>query len=383
MIPRTIFEEEHNIFRDSVAKFIAAELTPYHDQWEEDGFVPKEAWIKMGEAGLLGCTMPEEYGGSGAGFIYAAIVTEELGKAGISGPSFWLHSEVIAGYIARYGTPEQKQQWLPGMASGHIRGCLGLTEPGAGSDLAAITTTAVRDGDEFVINGSKVFITHGHTAEVCVLACKTDPTAGKKGVSQIIVPTDTPGFRRGKYLKKIGLKAQDTAELFFDNVRVPVTNLLGEENRGFYQMMADLGTERLLQAVRGLAASEAAIQWTIEYTKERKAFGKTIAAFQNTQFVIAELQAQTCAARALLDRCIQLMDRGELDSVDAARAKLVCVELQGKVMDACLQLHGGWGYIWEYPIARAFADGRISRLAGGTTEIMKQLIANELFDLRR
>lgn len=378
MIPRTIFSDEHEQFRDAIGKFLDRELVPFHDQWEEDGIVPREAWLKAGEQGLLGCAIPPEHGGTGAGLLYTTVIVEEMTKRSLTGPAFWLHSDIVAPYIVRYGTEAQKQQWLPGMASGEIRGCLGMSEPEAGSDVGAIRTTAVRDGDEWVINGSKVFITGGLGAEVCVLACKTDPAAGRRGISLIVVPTDTPGFRKGRGLKKIGLKAQDTAELFFDDVRVPVSNLLGEENRGFYQMMADLGIERLLQAIRSLAAAEAAIGWTITYVTDRKVYGHPVADFQNTQFKLAEMHTETSAMRVYLDTCIALADGGKLDSVEAAKVKLLCTEIQAKVVDQCLQLHGGWGFIWDLPIARAYADARVARLAGGTVEVMKQLIARSI-----
>jgi acyl-CoA dehydrogenase len=378
MIPRTIFSDEHDIFRAAIARFIKDELVPHHDAWEEAGIVSKDAWLKAGEAGILGCTMPEVYGGAGGNFLHAAIVVEELTMASITGPAFWLHSDVVMPYILRYGTDAQKRQWLPPMVRGEIRGAIALSEPSAGSDLAAIRTTALREGDEYVINGSKVFITNGHSAEMVIVACKTDPSAGSRGISQIIVETDRPGFQKGKFLKKIGLVAQDTAELFFSNLRVPAGNLLGVENRGFYQMMQDLGTERLLQAVRSLTAAEAAIGWTIDYVTQRKAFGKLISDFQNTQFKLAEMHAQTSMARVYLDTCIALLTQSKLDGVEAAKAKMLCVELQGRVVDECLQLHGGWGYIWEFPIARAYADARAARLAGGTVEIMKQIIAKSL-----
>lgn len=378
MIPRTLFSAEHELFRDQVRRFIATEITPFHAQWEQDGIVPRSVWRKAGEAGLLCTEVPEEYGGGGGDFLFGAIMIEEMARAGATGPTFYLHSDIVAPYLVHYGTAAQKQRWLPKMATGEVIVALGMTEPSGGSDVQAMRTTAIRDGDDYVINGQKVFITAGFNADLVVLACKTDPKARARGVSLILVETDRPGFQRGRKLDKIGCKAQDTAELFFQDLRVPVSNLLGEEGRGFYQLMTELAQERLVQAVRAIASSEAALQWTIDYTVQRKMFGQTLADFQNTQFKLAEMKADLVMQRVFVDRCIELHLNGALDAVDAAMAKLVSTELQGRVMDQCLQLFGGWGYMTEYPIARAFVDARLGRIGGGSVEVMKQIIARSL-----
>jgi acyl-CoA dehydrogenase len=378
MIPRTLFGPEHELFRDQVRRFIETEITPHHAQWEQDGIVPRSVWRKAGEAGLLCTEVPEEYGGGGGDFLFGAIMIEEMARAGATGPTFYLHSDIVAPYLVHYGTEEQKRRWLPKMATGEVIVALGMTEPSGGSDVQSMRTTAIRDGEEYVINGQKVFITAGFNADLVVLACKTDPKARARGVSLILVETDRPGFQRGRKLEKIGCKAQDTAELFFQDLRVPVGNLLGEEGRGFYQLMTELAQERLVQAVRAIASSEAALQWTIDYTVQRKMFGQTLADFQNTQFKLAEMKADLVMQRVFVDRCIELHLKGALDAVDAAMAKLVSTELQGRVMDQCLQLFGGWGYMTEYPIARAFVDARLGRIGGGSVEVMKQIIARSL-----
>jgi acyl-CoA dehydrogenase len=377
MIPRTIFTDFHEIFRDSLKRFIAKEITPYHGDWETAGIVPREVWRKAGEAGFLCTAVPEEYGGLGGDFLHSAIMIEEMARAGATGPTFYLHSEIISPYLVHYGTEAQKQKWLPKMATGEVITALGMTEPSGGSDVQNIKTTAIRD-DDYVINGQKTFITSGHNADMVVLACKTDPKEGAKGVSLILVETDRPGFQRGRKLEKIGCKGQDTAELFFSDLRVPVGNLLGEEGKGFYQLMTELAQERLVQAIRAVASAEAAVDWTVDYVQERKMFGQTLADFQNTQFKLAEMRSELAAQRVFVDRCIELHVDGKLDSVDAAMAKLVTTELQFKVMDQCLQLFGGWGYMWELPIARAFVDARLGRIGGGSVEVMKQLIARNM-----
>jgi len=382
MIKRNIFSEDHELFRESVRKFVEQELVPHHERWEEAGKVDREAWLKAGAAGILCCDAPEDYGGSGADFLYNAVVIEELARAGITGPGFTVHSDMMATYIASFGTAAQKEKWLPKMISGEVIGALAMTEPGAGSDLKAIRTTAMRDGDEYVINGQKVYISNGQNCDLLVVACKTNPAAGARGVSLILVEATRPGFKRGRNLKKIGLKAQDTSELFFDDVRVPVSNLLGEENRGFSLLMTKLARERLTQAIRSIVVAEQAIQWTVEYTKDRKAFDQTIGDFQNTRFKLAELATQTAAGRALVDQCIALFMKNELDPVDAAMAKLYACDLHVKTVDECLQFFGGYGYMLEYPIARAYIDARIVRIAGGAAEIMKQIIGKSLYGER-
>jgi alkylation response protein AidB-like acyl-CoA dehydrogenase len=382
MIKRNIFSEDHELFRESVRKFVEQELVPHHERWEEAGKVDREAWLKAGAAGILCCDAPEDYGGSGADFLYNAVVIEELARAGITGAGFTVHSDMMATYIASFGTAAQKEKWLPKMISGEVIGALAMTEPGAGSDLKAIRTTAVRDGDDYVINGQKVYISNGQNCDLLVVACKTNPAAGARGVSLILVEATRPGFKRGRNLKKIGLKAQDTSELFFDDVRVPVSNLLGEENRGFSLLMTKLARERLTQAIRSIVVAEQAIQWTVEYTKDRKAFDQTIGDFQNTRFKLAELATQTAAGRALVDQCIALFMKDELDPVDAAMAKLYACDLHVKTVDECLQFFGGYGYMLEYPIARAYIDARIVRIAGGAAEIMKQIIGKSLYGER-
>lgn len=378
MIPRTIFGPEHEVFRDNVARFVREELTPYHADWEAAGEVPHDAWLKAGAAGLLGCNMPERFGGSEGGFRYTAIVVEEMSRALVTGPLFWIHSDIIAPNVLHWGTEAQKQTWLPRLISGEVRATIALTEPAAGSDLAGIRTTARRDGDEWVINGQKVFISGGHCAELAVVAAKTDPEAGARGVSMFLVETDRPGFERGRRLEKLGLRGQDTAELFFNDLRIPAGNLLGTENRGFHQMMRGLAAERTLQAVRSQAVAEAAIEWTIEHVCERRAFGQRLADMQNTRFKLAELSAQTSAMRVYVDRLIDLQDRGELDGIEAAKAKLVTTDLHCRVVDECLQLFGGSGFMLDMPIARAYADARGAKIMGGSMEIMKEIIGRDL-----
>ena len=373
MIPRTIFTPEHESFRDTVRRFIETEVTPHHADWEKAGQVPRSLWKKAGELGLLCVNAPEAYGGQGADFLYSAILIEEMARVGATGPTFYLHSDIVAPYIVDFGTEAQKTKWLPKMAVGDVVVALGMSEPSGGSDVQNIRTQAIRDGDEYVINGQKVFTTNGHSAD-----CKTDPTQKAKGVSLILVETDRAGFTRGRKLEKIGCKAQDTSELFFSDLRVPVSNLLGTEGGGFGILMTQLAQERLIQAIRAVSASEAAIEWTLSYAVDRKMFGQTLADFQNTRFSLANLHAQVLAQRVFVDRCMQLHAAGQLDAVDAASCKLVTTDLQFKVMDECLQFFGGWGYMWEYPIARAFADARMSRIGGGTAEVMKQIIANSL-----
>ena len=378
MITRAIFTPEHESFRDTVRRFIETEVTPHHADWEKAGQVPRSLWKNAGELGLLCVNAPEAYGGQGADFLYSAILIEEMARVGATGPTFYLHSDIVAPYIVDFGTEAQKTKWLPKMAVGDVVVALGMSEPSGGSDVQNIRTQAIRDGDEYVINGQKVFTTNGHSADLVLLACKTDPTQKAKGVSLILVETDRAGFTRGRKLEKIGCKAQDTSELFFSDLRVPVSNLLGTEGGGFGILMTQLAQERLIQAIRAVSASEAAIEWTLSYAVDRKMFGQTLADFQNTRFSLANLHAQVLAQRVFVDRCMQLHAAGQLDAVDAASCKLVTTDLQFKVMDECLQFFGGWGYMWEYPIARAFADARMSRIGGGTAEVMKQIIANSL-----
>ncbi len=378
MLERRLFNADHELFRDTVRRFIAAEITPHHDHWEEQGYVDREAWIKAGQAGLLCLTMPEEYGGAGADRLYSAIMIEEAARAGVSGPGFTLHSEIVAPYLMRYGTDEQKQKYLPKLACGEMISAIAMTEPGAGSDLQSIRTTAKRDGDHYVINGSKTYITNGYNCDLVVLVAKTNPALGAKGTSLILVETGTDGFRKGRRLKKLGLKAQDTSELFFDDVRVPASNLLGREGEGFAYLMQELPWERLIIAIRSVANAEAAIDWTLDYTRNRKAFGKTVFDFQTTRFKLAELKTEVQVGRVFVDRCIEAALEGKLDSTTAAMAKSWCTDMQCKVIDECLQLHGGSGFMLEYPITRAYADARVQRIFGGTNEIMKEVISRSL-----
>lgn len=377
--PRTVLGEEHAIFRDAVRRFVEAELVPQNDAWEAAGIVPREAWRKAGEAGLLCCDVPADWGGPGGDFGHCAVVTEELARANLSGPGFIVHSDMVATYIARFGTEAQKRRWLPGMCDGSLIGAIAMTEPDAGSDVKAIRTRAERDGDHYVIRGQKTYISNGQNADLVITATKTDPAAGAHGMSLIVVEAGMPGFRRGRNLAKIGMHAADTSELFFDEVRVPVGNRLGEEGQGFPMLMTNLARERLVQAVRGTAVAEAAIGWTVAHTRERKAFGRTIADFQNTRFVLAELAAKTAAARALTDGLIARQLERSLDPVEAGMAKLFCTDLQCEVLDRCLQLFGGAGYMAESPIGRAWADARVSRIAGGAAEVMKEIIGRRLF----
>jgi len=379
MIPRTFFSPEHDQFRATVRRFIEREITPHHERWEEQGQVDREVWLKAGAAGLLCPNLPEAYGGSGADYLFNVVLTEELARAGATGPGFAVHADMVATYIATFGSEEQKRRWLPKMASGEVIGALGLTEPAAGSDLKAIRTRAVRDGDDYVIDGQKVYISNGQLCDLIVLACKTDPDAGAKGMSFILVEATRAGFRRGRALKKIGLKAQDTSELFFDSVRVPVANLLGEEGAAFKMAMSKLAEERLSIAVSAITVVERALQLTIDYTRNRKAFGQAIGDFQNTRFKLAELHAECLAKRVFVDRCIELHLKRKLSATDAAAAKLLCTELQCRAVDECLQFFGGYGYMLEYPIARMYVDARVRRIAGGSSEIMREIIGRELF----
>jgi acyl-CoA dehydrogenase len=379
MFERRLFKEEHEMFRSSVRKFIEKEIAPFHKQWEEDGIVPRELWLKAGEAGMLCCTIPEEYGGLGLDYLFDVVVFEEMARSGFTGPGFLIHCDLVSTYVKSFGTEEQKKYWLPKMVSGEAIGSLGMTEPHAGSDLKAIRTRAVRDGDDYVINGQKVFISNGQLADVLVLATKTDSAQGARGITLFLVDTKLPGFVRGKNLDKLGMKGQDTSELFFENLRVPATAMLGEEGQGFSLMMTKLAQERLAQAIRSATVAETVIEYTVDYTAQRKAFGKTIADFQNTQFKLAELKTEAVIGRVFTDQCIEQFMKGELTEVDAAMAKMWLSNLHCKVVDECLQLFGGWGYMWEYPIARAYADARIVKIAGGSIEVMKHIIGRALF----
>ncbi|MEV0750947.1 acyl-CoA dehydrogenase family protein [Streptosporangium sp. NPDC050280] len=373
---RDLFEEEHQLFRETVREFLAREVAPHHEQWEKDGIVPREVWKRAGEIGMFGFGVPEEFGGAGiTDFRYNAVIVEEVMAIGATGLGYSLHNDVMAPYFVDLTNDEQKARWLPGFASGELITAVAMSEPGAGSDLQGIRTTAVRDGDHYVVNGQKTFITNGINSDLVVVVAKTDPDAGARGISLLVVERGMEGFSRGRNLEKIGMHAQDTAELFFDNVRVPAANLLGpQEGQGFFQLMANLPQERLSIAVMAVAAAETVLRTTIEYCKNRTAFGRSIGGFQNTRFVLAELDTEVDIARLYVDRCILALNAGELTAVDAAKAKWWTTELQTKVIDRCLQLHGGYGYMMEYPVAKAWMDSRVQTIYGGTTEIMKEII---------
>lgn len=378
MIPRSIYTEEHDMFRDSVRKFMEKEIQPHWEEWEAQGHISREAWLKAGETGLLCTHLPEEYGGSGVDFRYSAIVIEELANVFASGPGFSLHSDIVAPYILHYGSEEQKQHWLPKMCTGEVITAIAMTEPGTGSDLAGVRTTAIKDGDDYVINGSKTFITNGQMADLIIVVCKTDTSAGSKGVSLFLVEADREGFSRGQNLNKVGMKAQDTSELFFADVRVPAANMLGQENAGFIYLMQELAQERLSVAIIAAAGSRAVYDETVKYVKDRQAFGRPIAAFQNTRFKLAELRTELEVMQCYVDRCLELHINKKLAIDAAASVKLWATEAQGRIGDECVQLHGGYGYMWEYPVARAWADARVQRIYAGTSEIMKEIISRTI-----
>ena len=383
MIERTLFNADHESFRDAFRRFMEKEIAPFHEAWEEQGYVDREVWRKAGENGFLCMTMPEAYGGSGADRLYAVAQMEELARGGYSGIGFGLHSEIVAPYILHYGTEEQKQKYLPKLASGEMVGAIAMSEPAAGSDLQGVKTTAIKsaDGSHYVLNGSKTFITNGWHADLVIVVAKTDPGAGAKGTSLFLIERGMPGFEKGKRLKKLGMKAQDTSELFFDNVKVPAENLLGGaafEGRGFICLMEQLPWERVQIAIGAVSAAQAAIDWTVQYVKDRKVFGQPVASYQNTRYTLAELQTEVQVARVFVDKCCELVVKGELDTATASMAKYWCSDLQCKVMDECVQLHGGYGYMWEYPITRAYADARVQRIYGGTNEIMKEVISRQM-----
>ena len=381
MIERTLFNAEHEAFRDSFRRFLAKEVAPHHEAWEEQGYVDREVWRKAGENGFLGMSLPEAYGGAAADKLFSVVQIEEISAAGFTGLCFGLHNEIVAPYILHYGTEEQKHKYLPKMVTGEIVGAIAMTEPSAGSDLQGVKATAIRQSDHFVLNGSKTFITNGWHADIVVVVAKTNPAAGAKGTSLLMVERGMAGFEKGKRLKKLGLKAQDTSELFFDNVKVPADHLLGGEaqlNRGFICLMEQLPWERLQIAIQAIAAAQSAIDWTVAYVKERQVFGQAVAAYQNTRYTLAELQTQVQVARVFVDKCTDLLMHGKLDTATASMAKYWTSDLQCKVMDECVQLFGGYGYMWEYPITRAYADARVQRIYGGTNEIMKEVISRSM-----
>jgi long-chain-acyl-CoA dehydrogenase len=377
MIPRTIFAEEHHIFRAQCRSLFEKECAPFHAQWEREGIVPHGVWKLMGDAGLLCTSVPEDHEGLGADKLTAVVMLEELSDLGLTGMAlnFAMHSEIVTPYLLKYGSPQQKARWLPAMISGERIGALAMTEPVAGSDLQRMRTVARREGDGFRLNGQKTFISNGQHTNLTIIAAKTDPAEGAKGISLFLVEGERVGYSKGRNLEKIGLHSADTSELFFDDVRIPAENLIGDEGQGFRYLMQELPWERLQLAIVAVAACEAALRWTIDYCRERQAFGRSIASFQNTQFKLAELRTETQVARVFVDRCIGLSLDGKLDVETAAMAKYWTTDLQCKVVDECLQLHGGYGYMRDYAIGRAFVDARAQRIYGGTNEIMKEIIS--------
>jgi alkylation response protein AidB-like acyl-CoA dehydrogenase len=378
MIARTVYREDHEMFRATARRFVLRECLPRQAEWDKAGCVDRDTWLKAGREGLLCTSLPEEYGGGGGDFGHCAVLIEELASANVSGPGFSLHSDIIAPYILRLGTDEQKRRWLPRCASGECILAIAMSEPGAGSDLKAIRTTAVRQGDEYVINGSKTFISNGLNCDLVVVVAKTDPAAGAKGVSLFLVEADRPGFKKGRKLDKIGQNAADTAELFFDDVHIPAANLLGELNRGFIHLMQELAQERFIIAVGAAATMEAMLAETVRYTRERKVFGQSVFDFQNSKFKLAELKAKATAMRIMVDFYLGEHLRRKLSVEEAAIAKLFTTETMCSGLDEMLQLHGGYGYMTEYPIARAYVNARVSRIYGGTSEVMKELISRGL-----
>src|SRR3954468_6922138 len=378
---RALFEDEHEQFRATVRRFVEKEISPHFEEWEDAGLVDRDLFRKAGEIGLLGMSVPPELGGGGVDdFRYNLVITEEIFGAGVNGAGLGitLHNDIVLPYFLTYCTEEQKQRWLPGIVSGELITAIAMTEPGIGSDLASMSTTAIRDGDHYVVNGAKTFITNGINADLVITAVKTDPAQRHAGMSLIVLERGMDGFERGRNLDKLGLHAQDTAELFFNNVHVPVDNRLGDEGQGFRQLVANLPQERLSIAAAGVAAARAALGWTLDYVKQRNAFGQPIGSFQNSKFVLAEIATEVEIGQTFVDRCVVALNAGELTAEEASMAKWWCTELQNKVVDRCLQLHGGYGYMREYPIARAYADARVTTIYGGTTEIMKEIIARSL-----
>ncbi len=378
MLARTIFGEEHNLYRQAAREFFANEVVPFHEEWEKDGVVPRELWEKAGAQGHLCHAVPEEYGGAGvADFRFPAILTEEQAEVIADGPGFGVHSDIVVPYLSALGTEEQKQRWLPGMVAGTTIGAIAMTEPGTGSDLSGIRTKAVLDGDHYVLNGAKTFITNGQLADLVIVVARTsdDP---HRGLSLLVVERGMEGFERGRNLDKLGMKAQDTSELFFDDVRVPADNLLGDEGAAFFYLVTNLPQERLVIAVGAVAGARKALEVTMGYVKERTAFGRPIGRFQNSRFAIAEMATQIQIAQVFVDRCIMELNAGSLTADVAAMAKWWTTEMQVEVVDRCLQLHGGYGYMSEYPISKMYADGRVQTIYGGTTEIMKELIGRSM-----
>eukprot|EP00736_Rhodelphis_marinus_P009917 Rmarinus@m.23916 len=372
---RDVMTEECDMFRKTCRDFLEVNAKPYHDKWEEKGMVDRAVWRAAGETGLLGVNCPTKYGGSEAGIVMSTVLWDEVAYSGCTGLGMGLHNDIVMPYLLKYGSEEQKQRWVPAMCQGEKIAAIAMSEPGAGSDLQGIKTTAVKDGDDYIINGSKIFITNGHMADLVVVVAKTDPSAGAKGITLFVVEEGMEGFSKGRILKKVGMKAQDTSELFFDNVRVPASHLLGGEGKGFYHLMSELPQERLLIGLTAIATAEVSYEHTRAYVKERKTFGKPLLSLQTIQHKMAELKTQCVVGRTFIDSCLALHAQGKLDASYASMAKYWTTDLQCQVLDECVQLHGGYGFMWEYPIARAWADARAQRIYGGTNEIMKELIA--------
>ena len=371
--------EEHIMFRDAVREFVKREIVPYHEQWEKDGKVSRDVWLKAGENGFLCMDVPEKYGGLGVDdYRYNAIFSEELAKVGASGPGFGVANELVVPYIMAFGTEEQKMRWLPGMARGEIISSLAMSEPNAGSDLQGIQTTAIKNGDYYVMNGQKTFISNGILNDIAIVACKTTPGAGARGMSLIVVERGMEGYERGRNLEKMGRHAQDTAELFFKDVKIPLENLLGEEGHGFYNMMHNLPQERLIIGLGAFVAAEAAFEHTVEYCSTRKAFGRPIGKFQNSRFKLAEMKSELTVGRIYIDDCIMKQNEGTLTAVEAAMCKQWCTDIACRIIDQCVQLHGGYGYMLEYPVSKFYLDVRIDPIHGGTNEIMKEIVGRSL-----
>jgi alkylation response protein AidB-like acyl-CoA dehydrogenase len=378
---RTIFTDEHEMFRSAFRQFVDKEIVPHHLQWEQDGIVPRGLFAAAGANGFLGMDVPEALGGGGAAdFRFNVVIGEEVQRSGTgaAGLGITLHNDICIPYFLSLANEEQQARWLPGICSGELITAIAMTEPGIGSDLASMGTTAVRDGDRYLVNGSKTFITNGINADLVITAVKTDPTQKHKGMSLVVLERGMAGFERGRNLEKVGLHSQDTAELFFTDVEVPVENLLGTEGQGFVHLVHNLPQERLSIAIAGVAASQAALGWTLEYVKDRTAFGQPVGSFQNSRFQLAEMRTEIDIAQVYVDRCVEALEDGTLTAEEAAEAKWWCTELQKRVVDTCVQLHGGYGYMLEYPIARAYLDARITTIYGGTTEIMKEIIGRSL-----
>ena len=382
---RGLYDSDHEDFRGVVREFVAREVVPHQARWDENHLIDRGTWLAAGKQGIIGLGTPTEFGGAGlADYRFRCVVMEELAKVGSASlaSGFGLQDDITVPYVLGLGTPEQQARWLPGLATGELIGAIAMTEPGAGSDLQGVRTTAVQDGDDWILNGAKTFITNGIASDLVIVVARTDPEAGSRGFSLLVVERDMPGFTRGRKLDKVGLHAQDTAELFFTDVRVPGRNLLGAPGSGFLSLMINLPKERLNIAVQALAAARAALGWTVDYTKERTAFGQPIAAFQNTQFELADMVTELDVLEAYVDKSVLALNAGELTAVDAAKGKLWAAETQNRVVDRCLQLFGGWGYMMEYPIARAYIDARIQTIYGGTSEIMRVIIGRDLTGLR-